>query len=119
MPEIPEGAAVPEDHKKAKKKAAKAEAEAAVAEASEEPTTVDFDGATYVVVGDLADLELMDDIATMLDGRWSLLGRVLKKLIGPGQYEAFKTAHRDEATGIVSTQPALQLFNMIDVALGK
>lgn len=122
MSEIPDGAIVPQDHqtkKAAKKAAAKAEAQAAVAEAAGAPRTVEYDGVTYVVSAELADLELMDDIANMADGRWSLVGRIVRKLIGAEQYEQFKMKYRDPATGVVSNAPAIELFNKIDASLGE
>lgn len=99
MPEIPEGAKVPEDHK-----------------APTDPTLPAKIALTVrgvdvkVDPADLDDFELMTDIGRMDDGDISRLGVALRRIVGPQTYVALMETCRDEKTGKVSLDDGTAMF---------
>lgn len=106
MPEIPEGAKVPQDRQ--------APADPTM------PTTVDVEIRGVALTLDLADLddfELMTDIGRIDDGDVSRLGPALRRLVGPGKFVALMETCRDSDTNRVSLDSGSDLFMEIFSAI--
>jgi hypothetical protein len=91
---------------------------AAKAEAKGEDIAFDHDGVTYTIERDVVDdveiLELIGDMTT----NPILLPKVVRTMLGPDQWAAFKDSHRN-AKGRVPSDELRGLFEAIDDAAGK
>lgn len=91
---------------------------AAKAEANGEDIAFDLDGVTYTMERDVVDdveiLELIGDMTT----NPILMPKVVRTMLGPVQWAAYKDAHRN-AKGRVPSDELRRLFEAIDDAAGK
>ena len=114
MPDIPEGATVPQDRKTKKSKSS----DAAKAEALAESLTVTYNGVDYVIERAVVDdVEFFELIAEM-DSKPYMLTKIVAMLLGPEQYAAFKDANRDDA-GRVSIDRLAEFFQAADTVAGN
>ncbi|GAB3889529.1 hypothetical protein [Terrabacter terrigena] len=114
MPEIPEGAIVPQDRKKKAPKKSKAQK----AEALGDSLTVSYNGADYTIERDVVDdVEFFELIGEMQEKSY-LLPKVVQMLLGPKQYKAFKDANRGE-NGRVSIDHLGDFFKAADAVAGN
>lgn len=103
---VPSTVKKPDDHKAAK------------AEAKGEDIAFDLDGVTYTMERDVVDdveiLELIGDMTT----NPILMPKVVRTMLGPVQWAAYKDAHRN-AKGRIPSDELRRLFEAIDDAAGK
>lgn len=101
-------------------KANPAEAEAAAAEATDKPISVEYNGVTYTIdEGSRDDAELLEALGAYGDGDQTMLPRIVRSVIGDQQYETFKAANRNPETGRVSSHSLFELFKVLNDAVGE
>lgn len=109
MPEIPDGAKVPDDHRKPN-----------VDPTGPQMIELEVRGIVLTVdPTDLDDFELMTDIGRIDDGDVSRLGVALRRIVGPSKYVALMETCRDEDTGRVSLDDGTAMFMEIFTAMQK
>lgn len=93
----------------------------AVAEATEEPTWVEFNEVSYEIDEDAtSDVEVVENLYLYWkkhDG--TVLPAIVEAFVGPAQYRAFKKAHADEVTGRVEMTTLAEFWRKINAALGE
>lgn len=107
MPEIPEGAKVPDDRRKPDSDPT-----------GPQPIELEVRGVSLAVdPADLDDFELMTDIGRLDDGDVSRLGVALRRIVGPSKYVELMETCRDEETGRVSLDDGTAMFMEIFEAM--
>jgi len=94
--------------------------DAAKAEATDAPLTLEFEGVTYIVDREaFNDVEVMENIGDMQQGQPYLLPIIVRSMLGDAQWQQFKKAARDPKTGRVSGEKLAELFSVLDDAAGN
>jgi sulfur carrier protein ThiS len=90
----------------------------AKAEARDESVAVEFNGQTYELDNELFnDVEILEMIGDMEENPL-LLPKLVRTILGPEQWAAFKDANRNEK-GRVPGERLNELFEAMDAAVGN